>query len=573
MKIFLKIFFIFSIILYIIGLSKNVSANSINKISMDIFVDNNGDAVVQEVWDCYTNQGTEVYHPYYNLGKSRISDISVTEKGRTYTTLSSWDTSESFENKAYKCGINKISNGVELCWGISGYGSHTYTVRYTITNLVSQLDDCQMLYWTFIPYDFSDTIGKAYIKIHSNFKYNDDWDVWGYGNYGGTCYFYDGYIEMESDGSLAKDEYMTMLAKFPDGTFNTSNKLSHDFNYYFKMAEEGTTHYKRKGIISSIISGIISIIASILPTVLPIILIIIFGRSHSSNLDFGESGKKIPKDSPYYRDIPCNGDLLKAYYIGYNYDIVKNKTDLLGAIILKWMKEGLIRLEKVDKTGIFSKETTSIVLKDADRSKLTDSFELEMFRMMMEASEDGILEDKEFERWCRKHYSKILSWFDDILTKERVNLVNEGLITVEERGKVFKHKAYVATANLKQEAINLEGLKKFLKDYTLIKERGAIEVTLFEEYLIYAQMMGIAKEVANNFKELYPEIIEQSQYSSYDNIMFVHVYSSRGVSSATSAKQRAESYSSGGGGFSSGGGRRRILWWRRRPEVASDKIN
>ena len=62
--------------------------------------------------------------------------------------------------------------------------------------------------------------------------------------------------------------------------------------------------------------------------------------------------------------------------------------------------------------------------------------------------------------------------------------------------KIYKTKQYTATRDLKEEAIQLAGLKKYLQEYTLIKEREAIEVHLFEEYLIYAQMMGIAKEVA-----------------------------------------------------------------------------
>ena len=93
-----------------------------------------------------------------------------------------------------------------------------------------------------------------------------------------------------------------------------------------------------------------------------------------------------------------------------------------------------------------------------------------------------------------------------------------------------------------------------MKEYTLIKDRETIEVVIFEEYLIYAQIMGIAKEVAKEFKDIYPEIIEQSNFSSYDNIIFINMCASSGIFHAESARTRAESYSSGGGGFSSGGG-------------------
>ena len=123
---------------------------------------------------------------------------------------------------------------------------------------------------------------------------------------------------------------------------------------------------------------------------------------------------------------------------------------------------------------------------------------------------------------------------------------------------------------LKQEAEELLGLKKFLLDYTLIAERQAIEVTLFEKYLIYAQMMGIAKQVAKEFKELYPEIIEQSSFGTYEDLIFITAYTSNYVTAVDTAISRANSYSSGGGGFSSGGRRRRLFrWWRwRRPAVS-----
>ena len=150
-----KIFFIFLFVFTFLSLYNSVKANTINKISMDIFVDDNGNAQVTEVWNCKTNQGTEVYHPYYNLGSSKISNLSVSENGQSYTTLSYWNTSGTLDSKAYKCGINTISNGVELCWGISTYGSHTYTVNYSISNFVSELNDSQMIYWTLIPYNFS----------------------------------------------------------------------------------------------------------------------------------------------------------------------------------------------------------------------------------------------------------------------------------------------------------------------------------------------------------------------------------------------------------------------------------
>jgi len=412
-----------------------------------------------------------------------------------------------------------------------------------------------MIYWTLIPYEFSNSIGNAYIKIHTNFDIADTTDVWGYGNYGGTAYVYDGYIEMQSDGTLATNEYMTILVKFPLGTFNATNKLDYDFDHYYNMAEEGATKYTDSVSASDVLITIIVILFQIVFWVI-IIFAIIKSVNSAKGLDYGLEGKKIPKDVPYFRDIPCQKDIYRAYYIGYQYDIIKNKTDILGAIILKWLKEGKIRIEEKEIGVIFKKENTVIVLKEANPESFSEPKEKEIFKMLYEASKDGYLESKEFERWCEHSYSKILSWFDKIIENEKYKLVQEGLIEEKEevKMKIFKNKKYVATHELKQEAIELAGLKRYLNEYTLIKQREAIEVQLFEEYLIFAQIMGIAEKVAKQFKDIYPEVIQQSNFTSYDYVMFINMSSHRGISAAQSAKSRAESYSSGGGGFSSGGG-------------------
>ena len=538
----------------------SVEANSINSISMDIYVDNNGNASVTEVWDCNVTQGTEVYHPYYNLGNSVISNLSVSENQNDYAYQSHWNTSGSLSSKAYKCGINKVSNGIELCWGISNYGTHTYTVKYNISNFVSELTDSQMIYWTLIPYDFSNPIGNAYIKIHSDFDIPDSVGVWGYGNYGGTAYVYDGYIEMQSDGRLSSNEYMTILVQFPLNTFNCSNKLDYDFNHYYDMAEEGTTHYQNGGSSNPFITFIL-ILVNLIPfiifgSIFAVAAISIGTTAKSNSLDFGSAGRKIPKDVDYYRDIPCNSDLHRAYFIAYHYGILKNKTDILGAIILKWIKDSLVRIEQKEGGKIFKKENTVIILTETNTSLISDAQERNLFDMLYKASKDGILENNEFKDWCNDNYSKILNWFDKILDTEQKKLANEGLLSLQEKKafKFFKYNQYLVNPNLKTEALQIAGLKKYLLDYTLIKEREAIEVNLFEYYLIFAQMLGIAKKVAKQFKELYPDMIEQTCFASYDNFYYINLCTSSGIASANTAKTRAESYSSGGGGFSSGGG-------------------
>ena len=96
-----------------------------------------------------------------------------------------------------------------------------------------------MIYWNLFPHNFSAEPSNVDITIYSNFKYSDKLDVWGYGKYGAPCYVYDGKIEMTSDNSrVTSDEYMTILVKFPKGTFQTSSILDNNFDYYLDIQLE-----------------------------------------------------------------------------------------------------------------------------------------------------------------------------------------------------------------------------------------------------------------------------------------------------------------------------------------------
>lgn len=548
MKKTFKIFLISIFALILLSLCNISEANSIESISMNILIDALGNAHVAETWKCNASSGTEIYHPYYNLGNSKITNLSVTDDTKKYESRSSWNVSGDFDDKAYKCGINRIEDGVELCWGISDYGENTYTVSYIIKDFVATLNDSQMVYWTLIPHNLSNSVGQVYIKISSYYNIPDTTPVWGYGNYGGTAYVYDGYIEMQSDGSLGTDEYMTILVKFPINTFDTSNVIDKNFDYYYNMAQEGATAYEDSSDTAEAIGAFFGLLS------FAFLFIVFFKIATLGTIQ----NTKLPRtsDIPYYRDIPCNGDIFEAYYIAHLYHLSANKTDLLGAIILKWLKNGWIRIEQKEVGSVFKKEDTIIVLKETNTSLITNSKERELFEMLYQASKDGYLEGKEFERWCSHSYERILSWFDEIISKEKKNAMDNGLL-VKANKKTFgilSVPVTTTTEELTTKALELAGLKRYLNEYTLIHEREPMAVNLFEDYLIFAQIFGIAKKVAKDFKDIYPEVIEQSTYNSYDNIVFVHSCATHGVNKAHSAKQRAESYSSGGGGFSSGGG-------------------
>ena len=168
-----------------------VFADSINKIYMDVYINNNGNATVTERWETDFNSDTEFFKAYNNLGNSSIINFSVTdESGRLYEKIPEWDVNASFEEKAYKYGIRNTSDGIELCWGKSEYGERTYMLQYEIVNLVMQYTDAQGLYFNFLNLD--QTVQVATINIHSDMQFSSaNSKIWSFGN-NGNISFIDG---------------------------------------------------------------------------------------------------------------------------------------------------------------------------------------------------------------------------------------------------------------------------------------------------------------------------------------------------------------------------------------------
>lgn len=517
-----------------------VKANTINEIDIDIYLDKEGTAHFTEKWTANLTEGTEGYKPYYNLGSSTISNYHVvmndTEK---FTFIDNWNTSASFKEKTRQNGFNYLDDGVELCFGITSYGQNTYTMTYDISNFVVGLTDSQMLYWNLVPSKLSSEVGKVDIKIYSAFAFPDTLDVWGYGQYGAPTYVEGGVIRMNTTHSLKNNEYMTILVKFPLDTFTLNTNLDKPFEDYLNMANTNAKAYDEDEDYSYIFAIIFSILSCLFFPILAIILQKnkVYG---SYNLKFGKNGRKLKKDTPYYRDIPYSKEnLTMVYWLACQYNMISNKTDFFGAILLKWYKDGNITISKKinDKS---KKEEMTIILNNCAN---ISSNEVSLYQMMYEASTGGILERKAFEKWCRTNYKKVITWFDTIIDTETKYLISQNLITKN-------NKKYEVSPLVKIEAEKVYGVKRFLEDFSRIEDRSSIEVALWEEYLMYAQIFGIAKKVIKEFKNLYPTVLTDEVST---NIDFIYLISYNSMQKVT-AMQSGGSYNSGGGGFASGGG-------------------
>ena len=108
------------------------------------------------------------------------------------------------------------------------------------------------------------------------------------------------------------------------------------------------------------------------------------------------------------------------------------------------------------------------------------------------------------------------------------------------------------------------GLKNYLQEFTLIDERGVAEVQLWNNYLIFATLFGIADRVYKEIKHICPDYeklaglsVEGEDFDLSDVIFMTHLYSTNMYESAFLNSVESSLSDSGrgfGGGSSFGGG-------------------
>ena len=531
----------------------SVKADTIYKVDMNININEDGSADVQEIWDVKASGGSEWYKSMLNMDGIELTDfkVSMDNQELTYKT---WNPDESLSAKKGYYGINYVSNGLELCFGKYDFKRHTFTLTYKLSNFVFNTSDSQITYFTLMP---SITANAFSATISSYYEFPDTLDVWGYG-YKGYAYVKDGKIYMINEEGLYND-YVTMLVKFPQETFKTDFSVDkfESFDDVYNMAEDGTFDYDYDDNYEkpSLFERIIDFITTMFPILIAAFFAIIGIKAGiESGYGYVNNRKIDKKNTPMFRDIPCNKDIYYANaLISLNGFANTSNTNILGAIILKWVKENKISF-KTEVKGMFNKETGIIDM--TKQNTFDNPLEEKLFDYMYKASVDGYLESKELEKWCRKNYEKFFDLIKKFESTEINKLKGEGHI-YKRTNKAECKKRNVMDDKIYDDSCKLYGLKLYLDEFSRMDTKEVMEVHLWDEYLMFAYLFGTASKVAKQLKNLYPQ--EFTEYTAnsgvnLDTIVFINDISVRSVNAASSARSAAQSYSSGGGGFSSGGG-------------------
>lgn len=573
---------ILAAIIIVFSVNVYAASDSIESIDIKATLMDDGSLMVTEVWRARPETGTEFYIPKENMRDIVITDFKVSDEMGAYETIENWNVDASFDEKARKCGINETSTGLELCFGKSElYKDKTYTLSYKMQNAAQSFDDMDGFNIRFV----NDQMNPAPEKVSFELSLEngeiteENARVWGFGS-NADIVFENGKVVVHEINDFGPANHLTVLFGLNKDIIHPISVGSGTFDDLKNKALEGSDYYERDeetvpedadeaedDIDPEFNGGFFRKLKRATNLIMgPLRLAFIAIVTGFASMLFRNSIKKkktcLPEDVDYYRDLPIDGSIILNNFI-YSHFHSFSVRNLVAAYFLKWIKDGNIEVikEKFKKGFIFKRDIVEDCFAIIKEPANADSMERELFDLIeMASGEDRILRNAEltkaFDKGDKATY--FVQKYKDISSLESEKA---RLSTQETRLVFFKYDKL--TMRGREEAIKQKGFIKFLKDFTLINEREAVEVALWDDYLVLAALFGLGEKVLEKFKMINPDYT-YAGYSGMDPLVMYHVVNRLGTSMSHVYENHASSSSSssggggsmsfgGGGGFSAGG--------------------
>lgn len=541
------------------------SGNTLEELDIQVYVHEDGSATITETWKMEVGEGTENFRVLDRLGDAYIRDYSVSDENGPFTLVENWDINASREQKAKTFGMVQNGNVLELCYGIGEFGSRTYTMQYTVVNFVFQYADTQAINWRFVSNDMKPMPNNVNILIQSDIELNNNnADIYGFGFDGIINFTENGILVTNNSNGIGGNGYVNVFIGLQENFYSNANKQYNNFTYEEKLDDAMTGSDYRNNSNSTLQSALLISMFFIIAIGSLIIALIYNYRMKTyfpSSLTFIDKEKLLKKAQvDPFRDIPCKKDVFRFYYIVKLANLAEDddlKAGLIAAILLNWMRNGELKFVKLEGKKLDRKKYEIDFTQDVTCENPLEEELLSFFRSA--AGTNKILETKDFKRWCSKNYSKLDAWFSKVDLYGKKELIDDESLIVNNLEtkfismKIPQHKEIYAT-KFREELYHVAGFKNFLLEFSSIEQKQVQEVRLWEDYLIFASVLGLAEKVEKELGRLYPNFNQYSQLDySYTSIATRYfIYS--GMRSSTRARNAAQMRSSGGGGGSSFGG-------------------
>ena len=608
-KIIIAILAFLSIII-ISNISNASGGLRLKNLNYDVTLNSDGTADVVETWRI-SIEDTNTLFKTFEIDSSKykeITDVKVAE-------VKSSGNVDFRKINQYKYHVDKncyyalvYKGKFEIAWGVHAEDvTRTYKISYKIIDAVKNYNDCSEFYWQFISTDSEIPANKVTgtIKLPNIVGNLEELRVWAHGPLNGNIKKdSNDTVSFEVDG-LEENTMLEARVVTPKLVFgrnnNTSNgyKLQSILDQEQEWADEANRkreeiQKRQENIRKTMIIG--CIIFNIIGLILAVVIVKKIVKYHKK---LQETPKIRPEQElEYYRDIDGNETPAEAAFIYYfkNTGMQYNMSKVISATMLDLCMKKHIEFEVVANK---KNQIRVILKKDFPEGLVKDEKTIYELLQKVANKETNSFTMKEFEKYASRHSSSVLGTFSkietiaknlqeengnyskDLITKSNswstkgvgyvflaiLSVISMWLLVIPAIvAAVYSFKIASRYNTLTQKGVNrkeeLQGLKKYMEEFSMIDDKTVPELVLWEKYLVYATVFGIADKVLKQLKVVYPQITDGElagysymylMYSNNFNTSFLNTLNSS-VSTSYHSATNYSSGSGGGGGFSSGGG-------------------
>ena len=613
-KYILSIIFIFALFL-LWNTSVYAGDLELKNLNYDVTLNSDGTANVKESWDI-SIEDTNTLFKTFEIDKTKysgITNVSLVETTKeTYKPFTQIYEEKYHVDKDCFYALINSKGQFEVAWGVhedDDYARRSFEMSYTIIDAVKNYADCSEFYWQFISTRSAIPARKVtgIITLPTNVINDEDFRVWAHGPLNGNI------TKISSNTVIFEVENLpsrTMLeARVVTPTYvfeaneNTSStsKLNSILSQEQEWADEANR--KREAIArSQKMMKLMTIAFFTLTNIGGIILcIVLISKIKEYKRQLEEAPNIKPTmPSKYYRDIPNEkatpADAAFLYYFK-NSTFSMHIPGVISATMLDLCMKKYLSFEVSSN----KKDEIKVILTPNMDISLLPRDEIIIYQMLEKVSTNKEFTMKEFEKYCKNHSSSFIKQYNSIEPNVKNEVEFQGnydkkLITqannwaIKGAGFTFlaatsiffmiasiipsiiccvycfkisgRYNTLTQKGTDEKEAWN--GLKNYMEDFSMMKDKEVPELALWEKYLVYATAFGIADKVLKQLKVIYPQITDTDYMNSHGYSYLHYMYNINmssnfihSINSAVTTTYNSVNYSSGsgsGGGFSGGGG-------------------
>ena len=618
MKIKKILFTIFIVIATLLIFNvKSEAALELNELDFDVQINSDGSMDVTETWDINVSR-TNTLFKTFKVDNSKYSSITEVQVTDISSNINFSQINEEMYHVTKNCyyALRNSDGAFEIAWGVgldNSSARKTYQISYKVNDAIAKYNDYSELYWQFIGEDFeidADKItGTIYLPYNATNK--EDIRVWGHTqDLNGEIYVTDlNKIEFTIN-NYSSGNYVEARTLIPNdmiyysGRTYDSNILEKVLSEEDKWADEANARRNfRKGlIICATVVGSISIIACL----------VIFLKNIRKYFKMQKKYKPSTK-LQYFRELPYeDATPAEALFIFSNGN-TKNFSSSFSANILDLCLKKYIRLEAERKEGIIKSDIIKITIVDKEISDLKDDEKLTLeflkdVAKYTKSESQNTITTKDITKYLEKHLRKVEQLDEQlgkIIENEEIKRENYNKQNYEKMAKYMGKcilslmlmfivipiiiycvqmrlniisiavsiilmmilmlnaimyqmtlsKINIFTQKGVDEREQWKAFKKYMEDFSLLKDKEVPALAIWEKYLVFATAFGISDKVLKQLKVIYPEMMDMN--SAMYTYSYINIMNSVNIGNCINSSVYSAIGSSGsgaGGGFSGGGG-------------------